>query len=177
MAKYRGIDPGAENSGIFDCIDKLLRVGTQDDFADARGKVQRDRNGLAAAMTAVGGDRIAAALLEDLVVHRVLGMRLLSKIGEEGVLQGGKSSTPRGHPALELWAKNQERYRKIMKELLERLNQGTGESEESLGELMAPILDKGEGVLDDAMEFEARKKSTEKEGDASGGDRGVAESA
>ncbi len=163
-------------SDIFGMVNELLKIGTSDGCAGERTAIREEWDALTAGLTVSGEDRVAAALLEDLLVHRVLGLRLLSRVGSEGVLSDGKSATSRGHPGLELWAKNQERYRKIMKELLERLNQGGGENGESLGELMAPILEKGEGVLDDAMEFEAGKKSVEEAGDEPGGDRGVAES-
>jgi len=158
---------------LFEFLEDLLDIDGKGDSE----LIRRMWDALVVELVLPSGDKVATVLLEDLLIHRVLGIRLMRKVGEEGVLSDGKTSAGRGHPGLELWAKNQERYRKIMKELLERLNQGEGGSSDSLGELMAPILEKGEGVLEDAMEFEARKKSVEEAGDESGGDRGVAESA
>lgn len=162
---------------IFEFLEELLGLNKGGGCKSESESIRKEWDTLVVKLELPSGDKVAAALLEDLLIHRVLGIRLMRKVGEEGVLPDGKSSTGRGHPGLELWAKNQERYRKIMKELLERLNHGEGESGGNLGELMAPILEKGEGVLEDAMEFEARKKSIKEAGDESGGSAGVAESA
>ena len=106
-------------------------------------------------------------LAEEAVVWRVVAHRLERTLGQEGLIavKGGQSQSgvvAMMHPALEGYAKARERYRKVMKELFERLGGGKGGSGLGLAEIAMPILEKAEGVLEDALEFEARKKSAQK---------------
>ncbi len=105
-------------------------------------------------------------LAEEAVVWRVVAHRLERTLGEEGLiaLKGGRAQSGGAamHPAVEGYAKARERYRKVMKELFERLGGGKGAAGLGLAEIAKPILEKAEGVLEDALEFEARKKSARK---------------
>ena len=105
-------------------------------------------------------------LAEEAVVWRVVAHRLERMLGQEGLIavKGGRSQSGVAamHPAVEGYAKARERYRKVMKELFERLGGGKGGSGLGLPDIAKPIIEKGEGVLEDALEFEARKKSTQR---------------
>ena len=63
------------------------------------------------------------------------------------------------HPAFDAFAKTQERQRKVMKELMERLDAAAGGKVQSLPDLMVPILKKAEGVLENALR---PRRSTER---------------
>lgn len=69
-------------------------------------------------------------LVEEAVVWRVVAHRLERTLGQEGLIavKGGRSQSGgiAMHPALEGYAKARERYRKVMKELFERLGGGKG---------------------------------------------------
>lgn len=103
-------------------------------------------------------------LVEEAVVWRVMVHRLERMLGQEGLIATRGSGGVVMHPALEGYAKARERYRKVMKELFERLGGGKGITGLGLPDIAKPILKKGEGVLEDALEFEARKKSARKKG-------------
>ena len=130
-------------------------------------------------------------LLEEAVIWRVMMLRYERLLGEEGLILncrkpdrsannesvGGctkpineKSNGVAGplHPAIEWMAKARERYRKVMKELQEgstrKAGRGTG-----FGDEVAEILEKGKGVLENALESGPRdKRSEEAEHDGDG---------
>ena len=105
-------------------------------------------------------------LVEEAVVWRVVAHRLERTLGQEGLIAVRSGRAQSGgvamHPAVEGDAKARERYRKVLKELFEGLGGGKVESGLGLPDILKPILEKGEGVLEDALEFEARKKSAQK---------------
>ncbi|MFP6583146.1 MAG: hypothetical protein VCD00_11415 [Candidatus Hydrogenedentota bacterium] len=101
---------------------------------------------------------------------RVLAYRLLKRV-QSGELMVEREKGPAVlNPAVEAWAKTQERLRKVMKELLEQCKERDGGELVTLASMMGSVLEQGEGVLGDAMEFEARKKSVEEAGDGQGKD-------
>ena len=100
-------------------------------------------------------------MLEEALVLRIVSCRLLNEISP----LKGKDETPY-KPNLEPWLKTQERLRKVMKDIMQHYghikDHDQSNNDVSLAEIMAPILKQGEGILEDALEFEARKKSTQK---------------
>jgi hypothetical protein len=100
-------------------------------------------------------------LAEQALIHRLIGQRLLERVQLHGVMIDRKDSTPIMNPALEAWAKSQERLRKVMKELMQQYHRENGDGPVNIAKMMTPILKECEGILEDAMEFEARKKSNE----------------
>ncbi len=112
---------------------------------------------------------IILPMLEEALVLRIVSCRLLKDIDP------GKSNEPITYkPNLEPWLKTHERLRKVMKEILQHYGQIKDENENtsdiSLAAIMAPILKQGEGILEDALEFETRKKSIQKKGRSPRGD-------
>ena len=108
------------------------------------------------------GDAWNASLIEEAVVWRIVALRMMKALGR-GPLFSSKDEGPGAgkvtlHPAVDALAKSQERQRKVMKELMERLDAAAGGEVQSLPDMMAPILKKAEGVLDHALE---PRRSTE----------------
>ncbi len=65
-------------------------------------------------------------------------------------------------PVLDAVGKARERWRKAMKELEEYCAKAGTPIDRGLADIMKPILKKAEGVYEDAVEFEARKKKAKK---------------
>lgn len=114
-----------------------------------------------------GGGPIQIALMEEILIWHIVAIRLLRAVGNCNALLTGKEdlgNQRRGVLAtLDALAKARERYRKAMKELNEYdggVKKGGGLASE-----MLPILEEAEGILEDAIEFEARKKSNAKKRD------------
>jgi len=102
-----------------------------------------------------------ASLIEEVVVWRIVALRMMKALGK-GPLFGSKETdlgVGKVHPAFDAFAKTQERQRKVMKELMERLDAAAGGKVQSLPDMMVPILKKAEGVLEYALE---PRSSTEK---------------
>ena len=104
-------------------------------------------------------DAMLLPLFEEALVLRVLTHRLLRELETGNKPEEYKVDFKEGVKA---WLKTQERLRNIMNEILKRYGQTTSENTFSLAAIMAPILEQGEGILDDALQFETRKKSTQK---------------
>ena len=111
-----------------------------------------------------------SALMEEIVCLRITAWRLERTLWADGLFPARKEGGVTGpvHPGLDALAKTRERYRKAMKEFLDRFEEAEGAPDGGLTEAVARVLKKGEGVLEDAMEFEARKKSAQE----AGGDEG-----
>lgn len=106
---------------------------------------------------------VSAAVVEEALIWWIVAGRLEMAVGKNGRLASGSleiDSLRRDIlPTLEALGKARERYRNAMKELMKE----AGESETGgLADIMMPILEEAEGVLEDAIEFEARKKSAAK---------------
>lgn len=104
-----------------------------------------------------------ASLMEEVVVWRIMVLRMMKALGE-GQLFNRKEEGPGAgkvtmHPAVDALAKTQERYRKVMKELMERMDAAAGGEVQSLPDMMVPILKKAEGVLEHALR---PRRSTER---------------
>ena len=113
-------------------------------------------------------------VVEELVTWRIVTLQAQGMIRKDKIFTvSGDEARQRfqTHPALEVMAKAYERYRKVMKELLERLgNDGEG-PRRGLPSIMKPILEKTEDILADALECEAleraaRKKRSESRGNS-----------
>ena len=106
-----------------------------------------------------------ASLMEEVVVWRIVGLRMMRALGKGPLFSSKDKDAGVGkvtmHPAVDALAKTQERQRKVMKELmerLERLDAAAGGAVQSLPDLMVGILKKSEGVLEHALE---PRRSTE----------------
>ena len=93
-------------------------------------------------------------LLEEVLVLFTLSRRLFQIMEQEkSVIENGKLL-----PGIDAWIRMRERLRKVMKELLAAYGGNERDQGKSLAEIMGPILEMGEGVLEDALEFESRTK-------------------
>ncbi len=97
-----------------------------------------------------------ALLIEEVVECWIVSLKWMKVIGESSLLIGKETSSGTGkvsiHPAFDGLAKSQERKRKVMKELMERLDAAAGGEAQGLPDLMVPILEKAQGVLEYALE-------------------------
>lgn len=120
-------------------------------------------------------------LIEEAVVWRLAAMRIEKVLGRDGLFPSAKDGAqgPSGpvHPALEVLAKARERFRKVMKELMERLGEDGGAGDVGLAGLLEPILAKSEDVLKDEIERAQRKKSARKKRSRGRRNRGGADAA
>lgn len=95
-------------------------------------------------------------LIEEVVVCRILALQLMRALGEGPHFSskdlGAGAERVTIHPAFDALGKNQERERKVMKELMERLDAAAGGEVQGLPDLMVPILEKAQGVLEYALE-------------------------
>ncbi len=85
--------------------------------------------------------------------------------------QANAEADAKGPPQLSLFdaaGKAHERMRKAMKELEDYCNKAGTPIDVGLADIMKPIIEKAEGVLEDALEFEAHKQKNKKEQDGSG---------
>ena len=71
---------------------------------------------------------------------------------------------------LDMWAKACEQRRKAMKDLLEFYAKAGAPGSSSIAEVVKPLLDKAEGVYEDAVAFERRKRAKKAD---SGGEAGA----
>ena len=114
-------------------------------------------------------------MLEEALVLRIFSYRLLPKLNTEDQSENNhEEESPLDKLKVEEWIKTQERLRKVMKEILKQYGHSSTAQPTSLAEIMGPILELGEGILEDALEFEARKKPVQKTQRESNGDRGLA---
>lgn len=105
-------------------------------------------------------------LLTLLRVNDVLVMYLLARRAEEALCGAGpgvkndKPGAKRGPDAsaFDGCGRAYERLRKAMKELEEACARAGKPIDAGIADVMKPILKKAEGVLQDALEFEARKQ-------------------
>ncbi len=108
----------------------------------------------------VGANGAVAArdvsLIEEVVVCRIVALQMMKALGEGPLFsskdQGAGAEKVSIHPAFDALAKSQERQRKVMKELMERLDAAAGGEVQGLPDLMVPILEKAQGVLEYALE-------------------------
>ena len=121
-------------------------------------------------LCAVEAGVMTVLLAEEALMLRMLTHRLLMNFGAGSVMVNRNTPPWVLNPAVDAWLKIQERLRKVMKELLEECRERDGGSSLTLASMMIPILEQGEGVLDDALEFEAGKESVKKAGDGPDGD-------
>lgn len=126
----------------------------------ARGAERRQALGLWASLKAKqkqidGDDTWMAHLIEEAVTLRIISLRLMKSLGTEPILNKTMSGVRAGkstlHPAVDALAKSQERLRKVMKELKEQQDAEAGSKPKGLPDIMVPILEKAEGVLENAL--------------------------
>jgi hypothetical protein len=117
-----------------------------------------------------------SALMEEIVCLRITAWRLERLLWTDGLFPARKEGGATGpvHPGVDALAKTRERYRKAMKEFLDRFEGDAEKSGMGLADLVVPLFKKGEGVLEDTIEFEARKKSAKKKRDEQAGNRPLA---
>lgn len=134
--------------------------------AGEREQAQALWSALAAGLEAgdEGAGKVQHALLsEEVVVWRIVALRILKALGKGPLFIGKAEGSGAGkvtlHPGVDALAKTQERQRKVMKELMERLDAAAGGEVQSLPDMMVPILRKAEGVLEHALE---PRRSTER---------------
>jgi len=108
--------------------------------------------------------------LDDVLTNYILTRRLERRLIEETASSVAKTddATP-PQPAskkdteavsIEAVAKSRERLRKSLKELEESYDTPTGKPKQGLADYMKPIIEQAGGVLEDALQFEARKRKT-----------------
>ncbi len=100
----------------------------------------------------------------DVVIAYVHARRLDALLADA---QANAESEAKGPPQLSLFdaaGKAHERMRKAMKELEDYCNKAGTPVDVGLADIMKPIIEKAEGVLEDALEFEARKHKEEQDG-------------
>lgn len=115
---------------------------------------------------------LLAIRVEDVVASWLTARRLEDALCEDGASGLDEARTARGaaaapgglvrapHPLLEAAGKARERLRKALKELEDACTAGRGDEKlgaAGLAEEVRPLLRLGDGVLDDALAFEARK--------------------
>ena len=102
---------------------------------------------------------------QDVLVHYLVARRLDEALASEGVTvssqKDGKITTAL-HPCVEALGKARERLRKTMKELEDMFGLAHGPANQGLPDIMKPIVKRAEGVLEDALEFEQRKRGRAK---------------
>lgn len=101
-----------------------------------------------------------SVLMEEIVCLRVAAWRLERILWSDGLFPARKEGGGTGpvHPGVEALAKTRERYRKAMKDFLDRFEETEGAPDGGFAEAVARVLKKGEGVFEDVMEIEAREK-------------------
>ena len=110
-------------------------------------------------------------LAEEALVLRMIGARLLRQVRSNEFLVERKTGPDVLCPRLDSWMKIQERFRKIMKELLEPYGYRDGDRmPESLASMMLPKLKKGEGVLNELFGTEGGAESVGDTGEERAGD-------
>ncbi len=127
------------------------------------------------------GDAWNASLIEEVVVWRIVALRMMKALGKDPLFSSKVKDPGAGkvtmHPAVDALAKTQERQRKVMKELmerLERLDAAAGGGVQSLPDLMVGILKKSEGVLEHALRPRRSTEGPRGKGTKKGRDRNVA---
>lgn len=119
-----------------------------------------------------------ASLIEEVVVWRIMALRMMGALGKDPLFikkdEGASVGKVTMHPAVDALAKTQERQRKAMKELMERLDAAAGGEVQSLPKLMMPILKKAEGVLEHALEPRRSTERSRGKGAKKGRNRNVA---
>ena len=99
-------------------------------------------------------------LAEEALVLRMIGARLLRQVRANEFMVERTTGPDVLCPRLESWMKIQERFRKVMKELLGSYGYRDGDTmPESLASMMQPILEKGEGVLNELLSSEGGLES------------------
>lgn len=116
-------------------------------------------------------DSLTFPMLEEALVLRILTHRLLYEL--QDIDEDTKEVSVAYKSGAVGWLKTQERFRLVMKEVLKRYTASTANKFDCLAAIMAPILEQSEGVLEDAVEFEARKKSAQKKRAQQGRNRRV----
>lgn len=146
---------------LFNRVTQSMRVGREGICLEEWEAVNDFWPSLTALLKDKTGDAILLPLFEEALVLRILSHRLLRELETNAEPEDRKVDFKEG---VKSWLTTQERLRIIMKEILKRYGHTDSPSEHpvSLAQIMAPILKQGEGILDDALEFEARKKSAQK---------------
>ena len=105
-------------------------------------------------------------LVEEALVLFILSDRLFPIMKKENsVIENGKLL-----PGIEAWIRMSERLRKVMKDLLAAYGCGGRTEGKSLAELMRPILELGEGALEDEIEYQSNERTTSEKNDGEGTD-------
>ncbi|NIA13263.1 MAG: hypothetical protein GWP08_04225 [Nitrospiraceae bacterium] len=100
------------------------------------------------------GDDVVASFL----VVRRLERRLVRNDGDCDALEEKKPARNMELQLVEALGRARERLRKAMKELEDSCGKAGTPNEVCIQDQMKPILKKAEGILEDALEFEARKQ-------------------
>jgi hypothetical protein len=99
---------------------------------------------------------LLALRTEDVVVLRLLVRRLENRLAEPAEETSPKRGTD---DPLEAVGKARDRLRKAMKELEELYPKSALSAGAGLADIMKPILKQADGVIEDALAFETKKRS------------------
>lgn len=115
-------------------------------------------------------------LLDEAVTLQVIVLRMMEELGKEPLFKRSEKDVSRvnAHPVVDSLAKTQERFRTVMKELLERMDAEAGGEKRGWAEIIAPILKKAEGVLEDALEPTESEEGTPSKRNEAGRDPDMA---
>ena len=105
---------------------------------------------------------MAIMLAEEALTLRMLATRLLLQIQSDALMVERRTGPDVLCPRVESWAKLQERFRNVMKELLERYGHRKGDAmPTSLAAMVQPLLEKGEGILNELRTVEISEETIE----------------
>lgn len=158
----------------YDRVCNRLGIGTEENSQEETDAAHEFWVGLVECAKKGGRDSDrywTAVLMEEALIWRVISFRLMRHAGEGPLLVGKSERAPTAmdkmNPAIDGLGKAQERLKKVMKELMERLKPEEEGGPVSLPGLMKPIIEQAGDVLDDAIEYERNKQAAERQRDES----------
>lgn len=103
-------------------------------------------------------------LAEELVAWWCVANRLEQELGENDMMVSGTGTTPpRVHAAHDALAKTRERMKKVMKELIEKLEAESATEGKGLASLVQDLMKRTEDVFEDAVRPRRDQTKTEEE--------------
>lgn len=104
----------------------------------------------------------AVLLAEEALILRILAIRLMRQINSDVLMVERKTGTDVLNPTVEAWARMQEKFRKVLKELMGKQGLHAGNrTQSSLAAAMLPLLERGEGILNGIFEIESETETIE----------------
>ena len=155
-----GTDKGSAMTELFNRVTSTMQVGRNGIRLEEWDAIRPFWRMLTADIDVKRADSLLLPMLEEALVLRILTHRSLYELEEMN--QASEQPTVVSKSGAVTWLKTQERLRLVMKEILKRYTASLENQLDCLAAIMAPILEQSEGVLEDAVEFEARKKSAQK---------------